>query len=258
LCETEVGGIMAAPISDTAKQVADNGRISQTIDRSKLWQAQTPQMFRLGVLSEALSNEGVVEQITDEASAVELLGKQPLVFEGKRSNIKITYPEDMVVARAILGENMSKQHAVPRIGHGYDVHRFATPTADAHIVLGGVQIPHTCQLIAHSDGDVLIHALCDALLGAAGLGDIGKHFPDSDSQYSGIDSRELLRHVHALLKASCFAIGNADITVVAQAPKILPFALEMQGNLAADLEISKSNINIKATTTEKLGFEGEG
>ena len=153
---------------------------------------------------------------------------------------------------------MNKQPRIglPRIGHGFDVHRFAEPTAQAFVTLGGVQIPHSKKLVAHSDGDVLVHALCDALLGAAALGDIGKHFPDTDSRYKNIDSRVLLRQVAALLKEKQFVVGNVDVTVVAQAPKLLPHVSAMRANLASDLGIEVDAVNVKATTTEKLGYEG--
>ena len=140
-----------------------------------------------------------------------------------------------------------------RIGHGYDVHAFGEGD---HIVLGGVHIPHQQGLLAHSDGDVLIHALCDALLGAIGAGDIGRHFPDDDPNNAGIDSRLLLGRVCALVAAADLALGNADITIVAQAPKMAPHIPAMLENLATDCGVSTSQINIKATTTEGLGFTG--
>ncbi len=142
-----------------------------------------------------------------------------------------------------------------RIGHGYDVHAFG---AGDHIVIGGVILPFDKGTVAHSDGDVLIHALCDAMLGAAGLGDIGRHFPDSDPAYRGIDSRLLLRRVIELLRGQRWRLGNADLTVVAQAPKMAPHIDTMATYLAADLGCSRDRINIKATTTEKLGFIGNG
>ena len=146
-----------------------------------------------------------------------------------------------------------------RIGHGFDVHAFAdTHGKDARIVIGGVSVPHDRAIIAHSDGDVLIHALCDALLGAAALGDIGHHFPDTDSAYKGIDSRELLRKVIALLADKGYTLVNGDITIIAQAPKMAPHIQIMRANLASDLQCQKDQINIKATTTEKLGFTGRG
>lgn len=249
------GGIMAVPVSDTVKQVSGSA-ITATRDRSSLWQAQTPQMFRLGALLSALQSAKQNNiPVTDEASAMEAAGVQPQVFAGKRSNIKITVAEDWQLAEALL-RSPTMNTSTPRIGHGFDVHRFAEPAADAFVTLGGVKIPHSKKLIAHSDGDVLIHALCDALLGAAALGDIGKHFPDTDNSYKNIDSRVLLRQVAALLKQNQFAIGNVDITLVAQAPKILPHVAAMRAHLASDLGIAVEQVNVKATTTEKLGFEG--
>ena len=140
-----------------------------------------------------------------------------------------------------------------RIGHGYDVHAFGPGD---QLMLGGVAIPYSHGFIAHSDGDVLIHALCDALLGAAGLGDIGHHFPDTDPQYKGADSRTLLRHVVSLLAQQNWRLANADITIVAQAPKMAPYIQTMEENLAEDLAANADQVNVKATTTEQLGFEG--
>lgn len=140
-----------------------------------------------------------------------------------------------------------------RIGHGYDVHRFIE---DAPLIIGGVTIPHTHGLEAHSDGDVLIHAICDALLGAAGLWDIGHHFPDNDEAFKGIDSRILLRRVINDLSERGWCVGNVDATIVAQAPKMAPFIPQMRALLAVDMEVDVTAINIKATTTEKLGFAG--
>ncbi|MBT8768635.1 2-C-methyl-D-erythritol 2,4-cyclodiphosphate synthase [Metapseudomonas boanensis] len=140
-----------------------------------------------------------------------------------------------------------------RIGHGYDVHRFGEGD---FITLGGVRIPHKFGLVAHSDGDVLLHALSDALLGAAALGDIGKHFPDTDPRFKGADSRVLLRHVLAQVKAKGWKVGNVDTTIIAQAPKMAPHIDAMRRNIAADLEVDPDQVNVKATTTEKLGFTG--
>ena len=140
-----------------------------------------------------------------------------------------------------------------RVGQGYDVHRFSDGD---HIILGGVKIPYEQGLEAHSDGDVVLHALCDALLGAAALGDIGKHFPDTDPEFKGADSRVLLRHVYKIVKEQGYKLGNADITIVAQAPKMAPCITAMCANIAVDCQVEISQINVKATTTEKLGFEG--
>ena len=140
-----------------------------------------------------------------------------------------------------------------RIGHGYDVHKFG---GEGPIVIGGVTIEHDKGLIAHSDGDVALHALCDAMLGAMALGDIGKHFPDTDQNFAGADSRELLRHVFALAKERSLELGNLDLTIVAQTPKMAPHISKMRECIAQDLETDVGQVNVKATTTEKLGFAG--
>lgn len=142
-----------------------------------------------------------------------------------------------------------------RIGQGYDVHAFGPGD---HVVLGGVRIPHERGVLAHSDGDVVIHALCDALLGALALGDIGQHFPPSDARWKGADSRQFLRHCAGLVRGQGYVLGNADLTVVCERPKIAPHAPAMRAHLAADLGADPGQVSIKATTSEKLGFTGRG
>lgn len=142
-----------------------------------------------------------------------------------------------------------------RIGHGFDVHAFAE---GRRLILGGVDIPHERGLLGHSDADVLLHAICDALLGAAGLGDIGRHFPDSAPEYKGIDSRKLLRHVAALLLQHGWRVGNVDATIIAQAPRMAPHIPVMREYIAEDLDVAADQVNVKATTTEHLGFTGRG
>jgi len=142
-----------------------------------------------------------------------------------------------------------------RIGQGFDVHQLVAGRA---LVIGGVAIPHEKGLLGHSDADVLLHAICDALLGAAALGDIGRHFPDSDARYKGIDSRELLRHVAELLRSRGYAVVNVDATIIAQAPRMAPHIAAMVANIAADLRVDPGAVNVKATTTEELGFTGRG
>jgi 2-C-methyl-D-erythritol 2,4-cyclodiphosphate synthase len=142
-----------------------------------------------------------------------------------------------------------------RIGQGFDVHQLVP---GRRLVVGGVEIPHDKGLLGHSDADVLLHAICDALLGAAALGDIGRHFPDSDARYRGIDSRSLLRHVHGLLVQRGHLVANVDATIIAQAPRMAPHIPAMVANIAADLEVHPSQVNVKATTTEELGFAGRG
>jgi 2-C-methyl-D-erythritol 2,4-cyclodiphosphate synthase len=142
-----------------------------------------------------------------------------------------------------------------RVGHGFDVHAFAE---NRKLIVGGVDIPHERGLAGHSDADVLLHAICDALLGAAGLGDIGRHFPDTDKSYEGIDSRILLRRVAEQLRERGWQAGNVDATIIAQAPKMAPHIARMTANIAADLGVAIERVNVKATTTEKLGFTGRG
>ncbi len=142
-----------------------------------------------------------------------------------------------------------------RIGQGYDAHRFAT---GEKLILGGVTIEYEKGMLAHSDGDVVLHALCDALLGAAAMGDIGKHFPDSDAEFEGIDSRLLLRHVIKKIVDKGYEIGNIDLTIIAQAPRLAPYIESMRQNIAKDMKVDVTDVNVKATTTEKMGFEGRG
>lgn len=140
-----------------------------------------------------------------------------------------------------------------RIGHGYDVHAFAE---NRKLIMGGVDIPHRLGLAGHSDADVLLHAICDAMLGAAGLGDIGRHFPDTDARFKGIDSRKLLQEVARLLREKGYVVSNLDATIIAQAPKMAPHIAQMVANIAADIGVAADAVNVKATTTEKLGFAG--
>ena len=170
---------------------------------------------------------------------------------GSRRNLKLTTPEDFAAAQAML----CPPPALPslRIGQGYDVHRLVP---DRALILCGVEIPHTLGLLGHSDADVALHALMDAMLGAMALGDIGRHFPDTDPQYKGISSLKLLEHVVSLLRDQGARVTNADITIVAQRPKLLPFVPQMRQNAADALGLPISRVNVKATTTERLAFEG--
>ena len=174
------------------------------------------------------------------------------VVAGSEDNLKITVWEDMAMAEALLVAKEGKTPP-PRIGHGYDAHRLVPGRA---LILGGVLIPHPTGLLGHSDADALTHALCDALLGALGLGDIGRHFPDTDPRYAGIDSLRLLAQVVELATARGWTVGNADLTVVAQRPKLAPFLAEMRARLAAVCQVAPEAINLKATTTEGMGFAG--
>lgn len=142
-----------------------------------------------------------------------------------------------------------------RIGTGFDVHRFGE-TEVSHIRIGGVDVPFDREVLAHSDGDVVLHALCDAILGALALGDIGQHFPDTDDAFADVDSRGLLRHVAGLMKAKGYRLGNADVTLIAQAPKVAAYVVQMRETIATDLNVEIGQVSVKATTTEKLGFVG--
>ena len=249
-CGAAIPGI---PLSDTVKQVDPDGRILSTPDRTALRAVQTPQAFALPVLltaHRAAEADGFLG--TDDASLVERTGHPVVVTEGSRTNLKLTEPEDLRMAE----ERLLSASPVPfRIGTGYDVHRFAE---GRKLILCGVDVPHTRGLDGHSDADVAVHALMDALLGAAALGDIGKHFPDSDERYRGISSILLLRHVCALLREHGYAVGNADVTIVAQAPKLAPYIPRMRETVAEAMEVSPDTVSVKATTTERLGFEGRG
>jgi 2-C-methyl-D-erythritol 4-phosphate cytidylyltransferase/2-C-methyl-D-erythritol 2,4-cyclodiphosphate synthase len=253
LRDDPVGGLRALPIPDTVKR-GENGRVVSTVPRENLWLAQTPQMFRYGLLRQALSRVGD-DASTDEAQAIEALGMSPRLVAGNSSNFKVTFPEDVAIAEAVLGSRVSMEGRNIRIGQGFDVHAFAE---GRKLIIGGVEIPYDRGLLGHSDADVLLHAVSDALLGAAALGDIGKHFPDSDPRYKGVDSRVLLRHVATLLRERGFKVQNVDATIIAQAPKMAPHIPTMIANIASDLEIAVDRVNVKATTTERLGFTGRG
>ena len=241
-------GVAAIPVTDTIKEADAEGRVIGTPDRSRLRAVQTPQGFRLSLLRqahEAARAEGWTG--TDDASLVERLGVPVRLTEGNRRNLKLTTPEDLIMAEGILGT------PALRIGQGYDVHAFAP---DRPLVLCGVTVPHDRGLLGHSDADVAVHALMDALLGALALGDIGQHFPDTDPRYAGISSMALLAHVMDLLKARGAAPVNADVTIVAQRPKLAAYIPDMRRNLARAMEIGEDRVSVKATTTERLGFEG--
>ncbi|OEU57816.1 MAG: bifunctional 2-C-methyl-D-erythritol 4-phosphate cytidylyltransferase/2-C-methyl-D-erythritol 2,4-cyclodiphosphate synthase [Desulfobulbaceae bacterium S3730MH12] len=241
--------IAAVPVKDTLKKGDKAAMVTDTVERNNLWHAQTPQAARRELLVKAFQQLGG-EDVTDESSLLQLAGIPVTLVVGSESNIKITRPEDLQLAETIM---CSRTNIPIRIGHGYDAHRFAE---NRKLVLGGVTIPHPLGLAGHSDADVLTHALCDAILGALGEGDIGRHFPDSDKQFSNIYSISLLEHVIALATSHSYSLANCDITLVCQAPRLAPFLDEMKELLAKTCEVNNNSINIKATTTEKMGFTG--
>jgi 2-C-methyl-D-erythritol 4-phosphate cytidylyltransferase / 2-C-methyl-D-erythritol 2,4-cyclodiphosphate synthase len=260
-----VGGLLATPVADTLKEESSGGSIERTVERAGLWRALTPQMFRYGALCAALDAAFAAGRSpTDESQAMEWTGAQPVCIPGSPTNIKITTADDLALAGALLarsgelsrvggGRAGKGAEAAMRIGSGVDVHAFGP---GEFVMLGGVRIPHTSGVVAHSDGDVVLHALCDALLGAAGLGDIGQHFRDDDPKWRGADSSGFVVAVLAMLKDRALAVSNADITVLAEAPRLARYRDEMRRTIARLLEVAGDCINIKATTTERLGFLG--
>jgi 2-C-methyl-D-erythritol 4-phosphate cytidylyltransferase/2-C-methyl-D-erythritol 2,4-cyclodiphosphate synthase len=243
------GAVLAVPVVDTVRRELA-GEI-ETVDRNGLWRALTPQIFRFGQLRQALADASRAHvTVTDEAQALERMGVRAKMVAGSPFNIKVTRAEDLAVAAGILKMQDGDQM---RVGQGIDVHAYGEGD---HVVLGGVRIAHAQGVIAHSDGDVVIHALCDALLGAMGDGDIGVHFPDTDPRYRGADSRVFLRVVAERMQAAGLRLVNADVTVLAEAPRVAAHRGAMAANLAADLGVAPGAINIKATTTERLGFIG--
>lgn len=250
--EDAVGGLLAVPVADTLKRADETQRVLKSPPRAGLWRALTPQMFRLGVLRQALQAASASgREPTDEAQAVESLGLAPRLVAGDAGNIKITTSDDLALASALLGKGNNAMDL--RTGSGFDVHAFGDGDA---VMLGGVKVPWKRGVIAHSDGDVLLHALTDALLGAAGLGDIGQHFPDSDARWRGADSTQFVRHAIALLGAAGWRVMNADLTLLAEGPRIAAHRDAIRTSVAGALGVEPSRVNLKATTTEKLGFLG--
>jgi 2-C-methyl-D-erythritol 4-phosphate cytidylyltransferase/2-C-methyl-D-erythritol 2,4-cyclodiphosphate synthase len=242
--------IPAVRVKDTIKTVS-GGKIISTPDRDGLYAAQTPQVFRLAdYLEAARKTEGV--PATDDALMLEEVGFPVFITEGDYNNIKITTPEDLTAARTLL-----KASPETRIGFGYDVHRLAK---GRKLILCGVEVPNPSGegLLGHSDADVAVHALMDALLGALALGDIGTHFPDTSAEYEGISSLELLRRVIALTEEKGYAVSNFDVTIIAEQPKLSPHIIRMRENLAGICKIPLEAVSVKATTEEGLGLSGKG
>lgn len=282
-----VGGLLALPLPDTLKQAQSlvqgqsqgparsHPRVAATVARSDKWLAQTPQMFRLQTLKDALQT-ALCEQpasVTDEASAMEMAGHAPLLVEGSAQNFKVTYPQDFALADAVLrsrhptamtpssdtslapGSSSSSAAPALRIGEGWDVHRLVE---GRKLILGGVEIAFDKGLLGHSDADVLLHAITDAVLGAAGLGDIGRHFPDTDVQFKGADSGVLLREAWRRVQVQGYRLLNVDCTIIAQVPKLAPHMEAIRASVAALLAVDVGQVNVKAKTYEKLGPVGAG
>lgn len=240
-------------VSDTVKQVDKDGKIVATIPRETVFRAQTPQVFSKDVYKRALIRCEDLSAITDDNMLLENIGADIYAVDLGYNNIKITTQEDLRLAKNILTERGENVMNGFRVGHGYDVHKLVT---GRKLILGGVEIPHETGLLGHSDADVLLHAIMDALLGAAALGDIGKHFPDTSEEYKGISSLHLLTRVTDLIKKKGFSVLNIDATIVMQRPKIATFIPKMVSNIAFAIGIAEDCINVKATTEEHLGFTG--
>ena len=248
----------AVPVKDTIKQaVPGDGKtvpeaclVRSTPDRSTLYAVQTPQCFDrmqyLAALQELDAEKARL--VTDDCSLFELTGRSVQLTQGDYANLKITTRED-------LPRPVQKEETRMRIGHGYDVHRLVE---GRKLILGGVEIPFEKGLLGHSDADVLAHAVMDAVLGAAALGDIGQHFPDNDPAYAGADSLELARHVARILSEHGYRVENIDATILCQRPKLAPHIQAMRANLAAAFGLPVDAVSVKATTEEHLGFTGEG
>lgn len=240
-------------VTDTVKTVDENGKITSTIPRNTVYRAQTPQVFAKELYEMALLECKDFSVITDDNMLVENIFSDIYAVDLGETNIKITTPEDLEIAKNILRKRGEVCVSDIRIGHGYDVHKLVE---GRKLILGGVEIPHTKGLLGHSDADVLLHAVMDSLLGAAALGDIGRHFPDTSDEYLGISSIHLLTRVSQLIKENGFRVVNIDATVVLQKPKIAEYIPKMVSNIAFALGISESSVNVKATTEEHLGFTG--
>lgn len=278
--------VAAVPCKDTVRRCSF-GRAEVSFKRSEMYQMQTPQCFGLEKLKRAYSHmdANALAACTDDAAVYEAAGEEIYLSPGDYANIKITTPEDAVFARALCPDSRSEESACQagadggqaceykaycgaadagdantyngenkmRIGNGFDVHALVK---GRRLVLCGVEIPHETGLEGHSDADVALHALMDAMLGAAGLSDIGQCFPDNDPQYKNADSMKLLERVADMLKMRALRVSSADITVIAQAPKLSPYISDMRANIAKALQLPQDRANVKATTTEKLGFTG--
>lgn len=245
--EDAPGALAAVPVADTLKRGA-GGRVADTVDRSGLWRAQTPQGFRFPeILAAHRAAAGL--DLTDDSAVAERAGLPVILVPGKEENFKVTTQDDLTRAERLVMQALGDV----RTGTGFDVHRF---THGDFVTLCGVAVPHTQRLEGHSDADVALHALTDALLGAIGAGDIGSHFPPSDPQWRGADSGKFLRHAADLVRGRGGMIAHVDVTLICERPKVGPHRAAMVERVAELLEIAADRVSVKATTTERLGFTG--
>lgn len=235
----------AVPVKDTIKVADKDGKVVATPDRATLYAVQTPQCFDRALYLQALEavSGEKASLVTDDCSLFELAGLPVTLTAGDYANLKITTKEDL------------QKEKTMRIGHGYDVHRLVE---DRKLILGGVEVPYEKGLLGHSDADVLLHAVMDAVLGAAALGDIGQHFPDTDPAYKGADSLALTREVAKIIAAHGYKVGNIDATILCQRPKLAPHIPAMRQDIADAFGLPLDAVSVKATTEEHLGFTGEG
>jgi 2-C-methyl-D-erythritol 4-phosphate cytidylyltransferase/2-C-methyl-D-erythritol 2,4-cyclodiphosphate synthase len=241
--------IPCLPLRDTIK-CGENRFIRATIDRSALWRAQTPQGFHFdAILAAHQAAKGCA--LTDDAAVAEATGMVPLIVDGSEDNLKVTTQEDLAAAERLIAARQGDL----RVGQGYDVHAFGPGD---HIWMCGIKIPHEASLVGHSDADVGLHALTDAVLGAIGAGDIGMHFPPNDPRWRGAASDQFLRHAADLVRAQNGAITWVDVTIICERPKIGPHRAAMVEKIAAILGIPPARVSVKATTTDRLGFTGRG
>jgi 2-C-methyl-D-erythritol 4-phosphate cytidylyltransferase/2-C-methyl-D-erythritol 2,4-cyclodiphosphate synthase len=241
------GAIPAQPVADTLKRVR-NGVIAATVPREGLFRAQTPQAFRFAPLLQA--HRAGLQGATDDASLLEAAGLPVAIVPGADDNIKLTYPEDLARLERVMAANL-----IPRVGTGFDVHVLEAGRA---LMLCGIAVPHDKGLAGHSDADVGIHALCDAIYGALAEGDIGRHFPPSEASWKDADSARFLTHAADRIAARGGILANADVTLICERPKIAPHAEAMRARLATLLGVDPGLVSVKATTTERLGFTGRG
>lgn len=242
-----VAAIPCLPLRDTIKR-AEGRTIRETIDRSALWRAQTPQGFHFDAIL-AAHRAAIGRELTDDAAVAEAAGLVPLIVEGNEDNLKVTTAEDLAAAERLL----ALRQGDVRVGQGFDVHPFAPGD---HLWICGVRVQHGMSLAGHSDADVGLHALTDAVLGAIGAGDIGMHFPPSDPRWRGAASDQFLSHAADLVRARGAAIAAVDVTIICERPKIAPYRPAMVERIATILGIRTDRVSVKATTTEKLGFTG--
>jgi 2-C-methyl-D-erythritol 4-phosphate cytidylyltransferase/2-C-methyl-D-erythritol 2,4-cyclodiphosphate synthase len=241
--------IPALPLHDTIKR-SDGGVVRATVDRSEFWRAQTPQGFHFDAIL-AAHRAAAGHQLTDDSAVAEAAGLTPLLVAGSEDNLKVTTAEDLAAAERLLAARRGDM----RVGQGFDAHAFGPGD---RVMICGIEIPHGSGLVGHSDADVGLHALTDAVLGAIGAGDIGMHFPPSDPRWRGAASDQFLRHAADLVQARGGVVAAVDVTIICERPKIGPYRAAMVERVAAILGILPDRVSVKATTTDRLGFTGRG